>query len=64
MRRFRALEDLQKVVVGEINQQFLGQSQSVLFESKQRGENGVGAHPPTASFSLKATKTSLVKAVM
>lgn len=38
MRRFRALEDLQKVVVGEINQQFLGQSQSVLFESKQRGK--------------------------
>ena len=38
MRRFRALEDLQKIVVGEINQQFLGQSQSVLFESKQRGK--------------------------
>lgn len=36
MRRFRALEDLQKQVVGEINQQFLGQTQEVLFEGKSK----------------------------
>jgi len=36
MRRFRALEDLQKVVVGEINQKFLGQIQPVLFEGKSK----------------------------
>jgi len=36
MRRFRALEDLQKRVVSEINQQFLGQTQQVLFEAKQK----------------------------
>ncbi len=33
MRRFRLLEDLQKVVVGQINQKFYGQIQPVLFES-------------------------------
>jgi tRNA-2-methylthio-N6-dimethylallyladenosine synthase len=38
MRRFRALEDLQKVVVGEINQKFLGQMQPVLFENEYRGK--------------------------
>ena len=38
MRRFRALEDLQKVVVGEINQKFLGQLQPVLFENSFRGK--------------------------
>lgn len=36
MRRFRALEDLQKQVVGEINQRFLGQTQEVLFEGKSK----------------------------
>lgn len=36
MRRFRALEDLQKQVVGEINQKFLGQIQPVLFEGKSK----------------------------
>ena len=36
MRRFRALEDLQKQVVGEINKQFLGQTQEVLFEGKSK----------------------------
>ena len=36
MRRFRALEDLQKQVVGEINQKFLGQTQPVLFEGKSK----------------------------
>jgi tRNA-2-methylthio-N6-dimethylallyladenosine synthase len=36
MRRFRVLEDLQKEVVGEINQQFLGKVQPVLFEEKAK----------------------------
>ncbi len=36
MRRFRALEDLQKEVVGEINQKFLGELQPVLFEGKSK----------------------------
>ena len=36
MRRFRALEDLQKQVVGEINQRFLGETQEVLFEGKSK----------------------------
>jgi len=36
MRRFRALEDLQKEVVGEINQKFLSQTQPVLFEGKSK----------------------------
>lgn len=36
MRRFRALEDLQKQVVGEINKRFLGQTQEVLFEGKSK----------------------------
>ncbi len=36
MRRFRVLEDLQKVVVGEINQKFQGQIQPVLFEGKSK----------------------------
>ncbi len=36
MRRFRALEDLQKEVVGEINAAFLGQTQLVLFEGKSK----------------------------
>ena len=38
MRRFRALEELQKVVVGEINQKFLGKVQPVLFESQAKGK--------------------------
>jgi tRNA-2-methylthio-N6-dimethylallyladenosine synthase len=38
MRRFRALEDLQKVVVGKINEQFLGQIQPVLFESRAKNK--------------------------
>jgi tRNA-2-methylthio-N6-dimethylallyladenosine synthase len=37
MRRFRALEDLQKQIVGEINQKFLGQLQPVLFEGNSKG---------------------------
>lgn len=36
MRRFRVLEDLQKQVVGEINQQYLGEVQPVLFEGKSK----------------------------
>jgi tRNA-2-methylthio-N6-dimethylallyladenosine synthase len=36
MRRFRALEDLQKEVVGEINQKFLNQTHPVLFEGKSK----------------------------
>jgi len=36
MRRFRALEDLQKEVVGEINADYLGKSIPVLFEGKSR----------------------------
>lgn len=38
MRRFRALEDLQKVVVGEINQKFLNVTQRVLFEGFHKGK--------------------------
>ncbi len=37
MRRFRMLEDLQEQVVGEINQQYLGQQVEVLFEEKVKG---------------------------
>ena len=36
MRRFRVLEDLQKQAVGEINQQYLGEVQPVLFEGKSK----------------------------
>lgn len=36
MRRFRALEDLQKEVVGSLNSAFLGQSVPVLFEGKSK----------------------------
>lgn len=36
MRRFRALEDLQKEVVGILNAAYLGQSVSVLFEGKSK----------------------------
>lgn len=36
MRRFRALEELQKGIVGEINQKFLGQNEDVLFEGKSK----------------------------
>ena len=36
MRRFRALEDLQKQIVGEINKKFVGQLQPVLFEGKSK----------------------------
>lgn len=36
MRRFRALEDLQERIVGEINSKFLGETQSVLFEAKAK----------------------------
>ncbi|NLB70794.1 MAG: tRNA (N6-isopentenyl adenosine(37)-C2)-methylthiotransferase MiaB [Chloroflexi bacterium] len=38
MRRFRSLEDLQKVVVGKINEQFLGQIQPILFESRAKNK--------------------------
>lgn len=38
MRRFRKLESLQKQVVGEINQRFLGQSVPVLFEERTKGK--------------------------
>lgn len=38
MRRFRLLEGLQEDVVGEINQQFLGQTQEVLFEGKSKNK--------------------------
>ena len=38
MRRFRKLESLQKQVVGEINQRFLGQSVPVLFEERAKGK--------------------------
>jgi tRNA-2-methylthio-N6-dimethylallyladenosine synthase len=34
MRRFRMLEDLQEQVVGEINQKYLGETVTVLFEEK------------------------------
>jgi tRNA-2-methylthio-N6-dimethylallyladenosine synthase len=34
MRRFRLLEDLQEVVVGEINKKYLGETVEVLFEEK------------------------------
>ena len=36
MRRFRALEDLQKEVVGNLNASYLGKSLSVLFEGKSK----------------------------
>ena len=36
MRRFRALEDLQKEVVGSLNAAYLGQSIPVLFEGKSK----------------------------
>ena len=36
MRRFRSLEELQKGIVGEINQKFLGQNEDVLFEGKSK----------------------------
>ena len=36
MRRFRALEDLQKEVVGSLNAAFLGQNVPVLFEGKSK----------------------------
>ncbi len=36
MRRFRALEDLQKEVVSNLNAAYLGQSVSVLFEGKSK----------------------------
>lgn len=38
MRRFRELEILQKKIVGEINQRFLGQIIPVLFESRVKGK--------------------------
>jgi tRNA-2-methylthio-N6-dimethylallyladenosine synthase len=38
MHRFRLLESLQEEVVGEINQQFLGQKQEVLFEGKSKNK--------------------------
>lgn len=37
MRRFRALEDLQEQIVGEINARYLGQTVEVLFEEKVKG---------------------------
>ncbi len=37
MRRFRALEDLQEQIVGEINARYLGQTVYVLFEEKVKG---------------------------
>jgi tRNA-2-methylthio-N6-dimethylallyladenosine synthase len=37
MRRFRLLEELQEKIVGEINQNYLGQSVDVLFEEKIKG---------------------------
>ena len=36
MRRFRALEELQERLVGEINSRFLGEIQPVLFELKAK----------------------------
>lgn len=36
MRRFRALEDLQEQIVGELNKAFLGQNVPVLFEGKSK----------------------------
>ena len=38
MRRFRRLETLQKQVVGDINQRFLGQAVPVLFEGRAKGK--------------------------
>ena len=38
MRRFRELETLQKRVVGEINERFLGQTVPVLFEGRAKGK--------------------------
>jgi tRNA-2-methylthio-N6-dimethylallyladenosine synthase len=38
MRRFRALEDLQAVVVGDINARLLGQRVEVLVESQHKGK--------------------------
>ena len=38
MRRFRKLETLQKQVVGDINQRFLGQAVPVLFEERAKGK--------------------------
>lgn len=38
MRRFRKLETLQKQVVGDINQRFLGQAVPVLFEGRAKGK--------------------------
>ncbi len=37
MRRFRALEELQEHIVGEINARYLGQRVKVLFEEKVKG---------------------------
>ena len=37
MRRFRALEELQEQVVGEINRRYLGETVPVLFEEKVKG---------------------------
>ncbi len=38
MRRFRELETLQKRIVGEINERFLGQTVPVLFEGRAKGK--------------------------
>jgi tRNA-2-methylthio-N6-dimethylallyladenosine synthase len=38
MRRFRALEELQAEIAGEINSQYLGRQVQVLVEEKQRGK--------------------------
>ena len=37
MRRFRALEDLQEGIAGEINRHYLGETVQVLFEEKVKG---------------------------
>ncbi len=37
MRRFRALEDLQEAIAGEINRRYLGETVPVLFEEKVKG---------------------------
>ena len=38
MRRFRELENLQKRIVGQINERFLGQTIPVLFEGRAKGK--------------------------
>ena len=56
MRRFRALEDLQKAVVGDINQKFIGQNEkcSEQIENRWRGRT-----PTNRLVFVNRTKTSM-----